>query len=178
MSLNASVTSPDLEKQLSLLRHYPEIAEAHFRPAVQVSVALLAGAIRPSIPVLSGRAQATFRSKVGGKGLNIEGHVGWPGTRNAPWYINVVEHGARPHPLEGGSDIRSKRGARQAAKRMESGLAGVPVFISNVGWRTMSMHPGFTARHFMRAGMEASKSEIDSLLAQANEDIVRELAVP
>lgn len=179
MSLDASIQSPDLEKQIALLKYYPEIAEKHFRPAVEVSVAFLAGNIRPSIPTLSGRAQAAFGSKVTGKGLNITGHVGFGSGKRAPWYINVVEYGARPHALQTGSDNRSKRGAKKVARKAASGdLSGVPFFVAGSGWRTMTMHPGFPARGFMKAGLEQSKGEIDSILAQANDDIVKELAVP
>jgi len=178
MSFGVSMQSPDLERQIEMLKLYPEIAEAHFRPAVEASVALLAGRIRTQVPVLTGRAQQTMVSKVTGKGVNITGKVGWIG-KNAPWYINVVEYGARAHALQKGSDNRSKMGRGKVTRRAERGqLAAVPVLISGVGWRTITNHPGFQGRGFMKAGFEASKPEIDNLLAGANEAIARELAVP
>lgn len=164
MSLQQSVASPDLQKQLDLLKLYPEIAEAHFRPAMDQAATILEGAIQPNIPVLSGTALAAFGAKVSGKGLNIAAKVGWGTARSDrdAWYMNVVEYGAKPHEITG----------RDGGRMVFNGLDGSIVSVVRVD------HPGFPARALMKTGLESSKAGIDGVMAAANEAVVRELAVP
>jgi len=162
--LSQGIASPDLERQLDLLKHYPEIAEAHFRPAMDQAATILEGAIRPNIPVLSGTALAAFGAKVSGKGLTIAAKVGWGTARSDrdAWYMNVVEYGAKPHEIN----------ARKGGRLIFTGLDGTVVSVPKVD------HPGFPARQLMKRGLETSKAGIDAVMAAANEAAVRDLAVP
>lgn len=147
--IKIDMTAPQLDRQIELLKLYPEIVQKHFTPSLKSGVTELANEIRPNIPVASGRARKTFGSKVTGKGINLTGRVGWY-DQDDPWYPNVIEHGAKPHAIN-------------------SYAPGLGKYI-----RT---HPGFSAMGFMAAGYSAMKPVIEALLAQANEGVVKELAL-
>lgn len=157
MSYKVGVLDADLSRQIELLKWFPEVLKKHFVPVFRRDVKALEGRIRPTIPVLSGRAQQTFGSKVTGTGVNVTGRVGWY-DKNDPWYPNIVEYGAKPHSL-------SKDNQR------------IPVFIEGAGWRMMDKHPGFSARGFMAAGYSAMQPMINADMAQANEAVVNDLAL-
>lgn len=148
--------SPDLERQILLLKEYPEILEKRFRPALYRSVNSLANRIRPSIPRRSGRAAQAFGSKVTGKGINLTGRVGWY-DRTDPWYPNILEHGAQPHT------ITAKPGG---FLRLQGGR-----YVRSV------QHPGFSAIGFMAAGYSAMQPVITQILAEASESVVQDLAL-
>jgi hypothetical protein len=168
--IKIGVASPDLDKQLALLKYYPELIEAHFRPAVKQAVDILKGGLRSIAPRNTGKAVSSIRSSVKGRGVSLSGSVGF-GSKG--WYMNIVEYGAKPHPVNQGSDIRSRKGAAKAAKRGEVGQA---VNI-NGNWVTMRMHPGFGGRFFVKQNAEDQKSGIDALMLAANERTLAALAV-
>jgi hypothetical protein len=151
------MTSPQLDRQIELLKFYPEILEKRFRPALFQSVRGLASRILPTIPEKTGRARETFGSKVTGKGINMTGRVGWY-DKTDPWYPNVLEHGAKAH------DIKPKD--PNGYLRLLNGT-----YVKEVH------HPGFSARGFMAAGYSAYRPVIESLLAAANEGVVKDLAL-
>jgi hypothetical protein len=154
--IRIDMTSPDLDKQIELLKFYPEILEKHFRPAVLSSVKGLEARIKPTIPKRTGKAARSFGSKVTGKGINLTGRVGWYDRRD-PWYPNVLEHGAKPH------EIKSQK-------------TGGFLFFGGKYARVVQ-HPGLSKRGFMAAGFSAMKPAIESLLAKANEGVVKDLAL-
>jgi hypothetical protein len=147
--IRVDMTSPDLDRQIELLKVYPEIVEKHFVPTLKRDVKALEARIRPTIPRLSGRAQKTFGSKVTGKGINLTGRVGWS-DRSDPWYPNVLEYGAKAHAMN--------------------------TFVPRLSKR-IKTHPGFSARGFMQAGYKSMEPLINADLAQANEGVVQELAI-
>jgi len=168
------LTSSDVDRQIHILRHFPEIVQKHYKPGLKRSAEALAAKIRPNIPELTGKARKTFGSKVTGAQVeSMRAEVGWY-DKNDPWYINIVEYGARPHKLNKGSSSRSKRA--QAELKTVTSAPGTPVYILNAGWRTMRIHPGFSKRGFMLAGLSGAWPVVKSELAQANEAVVRELA--
>lgn len=175
--INIKMTSPDIDKQVLLLQEYPEIARKHFIPAVKMSVNILKALIRPTIPSPgrygSGEARSDFTGKTTGTTVeNIQGRVGFD---NA-WHMNIVEHGAKAHPLASGSTIRTRGGAaRFAAGTMAT--PKVPVFIKGAGWRKMNIHPGFGASGFMQAGYEKGRPLVEEQLAAANARVAKELTV-
>jgi len=156
MSIKVDMTSTDVDRQLALLNYYPEILQKYFRPALGTSVKSLAEMIRPNIPRATGQALAAFKSRVtGGKGINLQGQVGWYGN-NPAWYIRLVEGGVKPHKIE----------ARKGG------------FLWFGGHVVRSVdHPGFSARGFMAAGYAAMQPMIEALMGQASEQVVNELAV-
>lgn len=178
--IKVDMTADDLIKQIELLKFFPEILEKHFVPVLKRDVKELETRIRPTIPVLSGKAQRMFRSKVTGKGINLTGQVGWNSSKKAPWYINVVEYGARPHPLSKGSKVRSKKKYAIFNKYMSDpnrkSLGGTHVFIKG-RWVTIEIHPGLSKRGFMAAGFSAMQATINADLAQASEGVVKDLAL-
>lgn len=147
--IKVDMTAPDLDRQIELLKFYPEVVEKHFVPVLKRDVKMLEARIRPTIPRLSGRAQKSFGSKVTGKGINLTGRVGWY-DRNDPWYPNVLEHGAKAHEMNTYVPRLSKR---------------------------IKTHPGFSARQFMQSGYKSMEPVINADLAQANEGVVNELAL-
>ncbi len=147
--IKVDMTAPELDRQIELLKFYPEILQKHFVPVLKRDVKLLEARIRPTIPVLSGRAQKTFGSKVTGTGINLTGRVGWY-DRSDPWYPNVLEYGAKAHEMN--------------------------TFVPRLS-KTIHTHPGLSARGFMDAGYSAMENTIQSDLAQANEGVVRDLAL-
>lgn len=182
MSIKVGVLSPDVDRQIELLKVYPEIAEKHYRPAFMALTQALTNEIRPTIPVATGKAVSKFRGKVTGNGVKLAASIGWAGGKKAPYYINVVEYGARDHPLLAGASIRSKRKQYFYQKAKASGAdlatgAGVHVKIGKTGvWRTIAIHPGFAARGFMKAGAEKMQPMVESIMGPANEAVARELA--
>lgn len=177
MSIRVDMTSNDVDRQIELLRYYPEIVVKHFRPALQATTKDLYGEIKPNIPRDTGKALAAFKARVSGKGVDLQGQVGWWG-KTAAWYINIVEHGARPHSLVKGSTIRSRRGARAFADANRT-PTGVPVFIEKAGgFRTMGDHPGAKELGFMKQGFAALQSISDLRMMAASEAVLAELRVP
>ena len=177
--IKVDMSAPELDRQIELLKLYPEVLAKHFTPALKSSVKAMETRIRPTIPVLSGRAQRAFGSKVTGKGINLTGRVGWY-DKNDPIYPNILEHGAKPHPLSKGASIRSKKKSFFFSEWMNDpnriSAGGTHVKIGN-RWVTMEIHPGFSARRFMAAGYSAMKPVVTALLARANEGVVKDLAL-
>ena len=147
--IRVDMTSTDLDKQIELLKFYPEIVQKHFQPLLKQDVKALAARIKPTIPVLSGKAQKSFGSKVTGKGINLTGRVGWY-DRNDPWYPNVLEYGAKPFEQK----------------------TFVPRLSKYIG-----KHPGVPAFGFMKQGYESMKPQIEADMARANEGVVQDLAL-
>jgi hypothetical protein len=147
--IRMDMTSATLDRQIELLKLYPEVLERHFRPAVLSSVKALEARIRPTIPTKSGKALKAFGSKVTGKGINLTGRVGWY-DKSDPWYPNVLEYGAKPHEINS--------------------------FVPGLG-KYIKKHPGFSKRGFMQAGYSAMRPVILNALAQANEGVVKDLAL-
>lgn len=147
MSYKISFDAADVQWQILMLQEFPDIANKHFYPAMHRATREIKSAIEPNIPVKSGLAKSEFRKAVSGKGLNITGRVGWPyGVKG--WYINVHEHGAKPHEI-----------------------GYVPSL--NV---TIKMHPGVPALKFMERGQNEAQSKVDPEMARAAEAVVNELA--
>lgn len=177
MAYKISLTSSDVDRQINILKYFPEIASARYRPALKRSSDELAAVIRPTIPILTGKAQSTFGSRVSGTKIeSLQAQVGWY-DKGDPWYINIVEYGARAHKLEKGSSSRSKRAQAALAGPDRKIGRGVHVKIGD-RWVTMEVHPGFSKRGFMAAGYSAAQPLVNYELAQANEAVVRDLAVP
>lgn len=150
MAIKMDMTSPDLDRQIALLKHFPQIMEKHFRHVLVKDVKLLADRIRPNIPVRTGKALKKFKSRVTGKGVKLQGQVGWWGA-NSPWYINVLEFGAKPHKI--------------------GYVPGLGVSFSK------RPHPGVSKRGFMAAGFSAIRPIIYADMAKASENVVKDLEV-
>lgn len=150
MGFKVDMTSTDIDRQIELLKFYPEIVEKHFRPLLTVDIALLYDEIRPQIPVATGKAAATFKKRITGKGIDLQAQVGWWGKGTA-WYINVVEYGAKPHNIN-------------------SFAPGAGVYYKN--------HPGFAAREFMANSFAAFRPVIEADMAVASENVVNDMVVP
>jgi hypothetical protein len=155
MAIRVDMSSNDIDRQIQLLKFYPEVVEKHFKSALKRAVKLAEDEIRPNIPVRTGTARDTFKSRVTGKGIDLQGQIGWWGKSKA-WYINIVEYGAKPHKI--------------VAK--DGGFLG---FGSTVV-RSVN-HPGFSKRGFLAAGYAAVQATIDADMLIASEGVVNEMAV-
>jgi hypothetical protein len=144
---------------MDVLRHFPEIADRHYRPVLKLTVADLYATIAPNIPVKTGRASQTFNSQVTGKAFSLRGKVGWFKSGD-PWYINVIEHGAKEHEIQ--VEPRERTALKWGDGAFSKGHA--------------IRHPGLSARGFMAAGYSRIQGDVERDLAMANERIVAELA--
>lgn len=157
MSFRTDMTSPELDQQVQLLKHFPEIVSKHFRPLLAKNVAMLHSKIKGDIPEDTGRARAAFKKTVSGKGIFMQGRVGWWG-KDAPYYINVLEYGAKPHRI---------------VPRDPNGWLRL-----NGGHLVKSVdHPGVKKHAFMAQGFAALKPRVDADMAAAGEAVVKELAL-
>lgn len=144
------MTSPDVDRQIELLKHFPDISAKHFKPALTDATQTLYAAILPNIPRNTGKAIQSFGSKVTGRNIgSLTGKVGWY-DNNDPWYPNVLEHGV------------------EQPYAMNTFAPGLGKFIK--------VHPAMPARRFMRIGLSRSKPFIETRLAAASEAVVNELA--
>jgi len=154
MSIKVGVIQdPELQELIFLLNQYPEIANKYFRPALKQAVTVLEGMVRPRIPRATGKAEATFGSKVSGGGLSLYGRAGLTGRvgwfdYDDPWYINVVEYGAKAHEINS--------------------------FAPGLG-KYIGTHPGFSAVGFMAAGYSAAQPVIEALMDAANDATLQAL---
>lgn len=149
------ITSPDVDRQIELLKLFPEITNKHYVPAVRDATRMLYAAILPNIPRDTGRAAQSFGSKVTGRNIgSLTGRVGWY-DKSDPWYPNVLEHGVSK-PYE-----------------MNTFAPGFGRFM-----RYVKVHPAMSALKFMEQGFSSTEPAINVRLAAANEAVVRELAVP
>ena len=175
--IKIDMTSENIDRQVLLLEEFPEIARRHFLPAVKRATLILSAYIRPTIPSPgrfgSGTARSDFQTKVTGTNVqNIQGRVGFV----KAWWMNVVEYGARRHPLQAKSTIRTRSGANAfRVYERQYGQFKTPVLIKGVGWRKMAIHPGFGGRHFMQAGFERGEPQVTNELARANEAVAKDL---
>lgn len=149
MAIKVNMTAPDVEKQIALLKYYPEVLKKHFRPRMFQAVRGLESRIEGTIPSKTGRARDTFGSKVSGTGVNMAGRVGWY-DKDDPPYPNMLEYGVGSH-------------------KIGSYVPGLGVYVD--------VHPGFSAFGFMAAGFSAMEGQISASMAQASEAVVNEMAV-
>ena len=125
MSYKVGVLHSDLDKQIDLLKFYPEVMEKHFRALMAKDVAMLHSKIRGTIPRRTGTAASKFKKSLSGKGINMTGRVGWWGA-NQPWYINAVEYGAKPHAIPNNRRFNKKPHPGFSARGfMEAGFSAM-----------------------------------------------------
>lgn len=148
----------DLQRQIELLKFYPEIFDKHFYPAMQDAAEIVKKAISPKIPRRSGYIATTLGSKVShSKALGTSARIGYGKrfTDFPAWYIGPLNTGSRPHDFSQARHV-----------------------LINGKWVTMTHHPGFSGRHFQEAGMAESTPAVNNRMAQAADQVVKELAVP
>ena len=163
MSLKIDLTSPAVDRQISVLKEFPRLADKRYRPVVKKDTAALAAIVQPNIPRRSGFAANTFGSKVSGRGFNLKGQLGWY-DQTDPWYINIVEYGAAAHAINT-APVKSNLLAYRTGNGEMGFSAGHTI-----------QHPGFGARGFMAAAEEAMGPMVEADLAAANEQILSDLA--
>ena len=163
MSIKVDITSTDVDRQLEVLKHFPDIADRRYRPMLKKDTSMLAARIAPNIPRRTGAAAEAFGSRVSGRAFSLKGRVGWF-DKGDPWYINVVEHGAAEHTINVEPVNRSALAFRLPSGEMAFSM-GHDI-----------KHPGFGARGFMAAGYEAIGPTVENDIALANEQILADLA--
>jgi hypothetical protein len=171
----ADGTKADFDAVIRYLERFPKILDKHAAPGMKRIVTLTARQILPHIPLRTGASRNALFSAIYGFGKTLTGVVGFRGGRNAPWYINVVEHGARPHSLVKGAKQRSVSAFARFQKRMESGaLRGAHVFIGGQ-WRTIKSHPGLSRLGFMAAGYSAAQPIFNAEMQTAADAAIQEI---
>ena len=181
--IKIGMTTSGVDELISVLNHFPDLAEKHYRPTLRRSIDGLRALIATHIPRgATGKAASTFGAKMSGKGFRIKGQVGWYDKAD-PYYPNVLEYGARPHSLSKGASIRSKS-AFAAFKSLlsgdfsvkQQGAAGGTHVLVKGSWKTINIHPGVEAMGFMASGYSTYKPIIENDLFMANERILADLA--
>lgn len=164
MSFKIDLTSSGVDRQISVLKEFPKLADNRYRPVVKKDTAALAAIVQPNIPRRTGKAAETFGKKVTGKAFNLKGQLGWY-DRGDPYYINVVEYGASAHKIT----VQPSEEGGVLAFRMQNGSMGFSA------GHTIE-HPGFGARGFMAAAEDAMGPMVEADLAAANELLLADLA--
>lgn len=153
MSYKVDFAAADLDVQVELLKHFPEIANRHYYPAMNRAAREVKSAIgsRMTFSDRTGAARRELTSKVSGRGLNISARVGWFGNVSA-WYVNVLEHGADAHVIG---------------------------FVPRLGvqFGKNNPHPGVPALKFVEGGFNAAKGAVDSEMELASMKVVADLEV-
>ena len=143
------VDAADVDWQIRLIKEFPDIADRHFKPAMQEAVGRLATEIEPNIPRATGETASKFKQRVSGKGMRLTGRVGWWHATD-PWTVNVVEFGAKAH------DINSY-------------VPGLGVYIGR--------HPGFPGRGFMKRADEVTRQRNVEHFEQARDRTVSDMTI-
>ena len=168
-------TKTSFEEMIRFLEQYPKILDKHTFPAMQKAVGVAYNKIQPTIPVRTGAARGAFFKEVLGFGKSLTGVVGFRGGKGAPYHINIVEYGARPHSLVKSSRQRSRAAFARFERRAEKGtLRGAHVNI-NGQWVTIAKHPGFSKRGFMAAGFSAAQPILNSEMQKAADNAFAEI---
>ena len=153
MSYKVDFAAADLNVQVELLKHFPEIANARFYPAMNRAAREVKSAIgsRMTFQDRSGNARRELTSKVSGRGLNISARVGWFGNVSA-YYVNVLEHGADPHVIG---------------------------FVPRLGvqFGKNNPHPGVPPLKFVEGGFNDAKGMVEAEMEMASALVVADLEV-
>jgi len=181
----------EFQRMLTYLTNYPKILDRKVEPVLRKTIQVAKSSILSSLSsrkFATGRAYNALEDAILGFGSHITGVVGFPGGKDSPWYINIVEHGARRHSLAptgrrnkygGTSGSRQQRERREAAleKKLAAGksLSGQHVFIGGE-WRTVRVHPGFSAAGFMAKGFSLAKPVFDEGMQKAVQNAFNEVS--
>lgn len=155
--------SAELQRQIELLKYYPEIFDEHFFPAMQDAAEEVKAGIMPLIG-FSRRLQAGLGSKVRhSKTLGTSAHIGFgkrygmPSARMAA----PLNQGTTPHTVEG------RNGYLHFSSRAQGHTITSQVEI-----------PALPARQFMENGMEAATPAVNARMKTAAEAVLTELSKP
>jgi len=162
------IGSEALQRQIELLKFYPEIFDKHFYPALQQAAELVKEKIRPHLPVHTGKLGRALGSRVihgGTSALGTRAEIGFGKRYGMPSarYAAALNAGAVAHEVAG--------------RRTEDGN----LHFSSKGRFTSIgsiSHPGFAPLAYMEAGLEDAKPGIDALMETAAGQVVQELAKP
>ncbi|MGA2504200.1 MAG: hypothetical protein ABSG01_08940 [Anaerolineales bacterium] len=180
MSEEEGVISEDLKNQIAKLDGIQEAAEKNLRPAMQRATSMLLSAVEPNVPSLTGLSRSSLETRITGSGLDLTGTVGWNrgSGKRSPWWINIVEYGAREHDLTPKSTIRSRSGMHYFQEMKTLGFAptGRHVLV-NGQWKTIGIHPGFSGRFMISNAYERNQEDIASIFSAAMDQTLQELGV-
>lgn len=157
-----------LQRQIELLKYYPEIFDKHFYPAMEKAAELVKSGIRPNLPKHTGRLENALGSRVihsGTAALGTRAEIGFGKRYGMPsaTYAAALNEGAVPH---------EETGRRTEDGRLHFSFRGRFTSIGSI------RHPGFAGRHFMESGLEQATPGINAALDAAAEQVVQELAKP
>jgi len=162
MSIKVDMTSSDVDRQIELLKVYPELADKYYGPVLRKDVQILKDMIIMDVPVRTGRSQKRLGSKVTGKGTSLTGEVGWY-RKGDPFYIHFPEGGTKAHTIEPGKGHILHFFAKDRSEHFTRKSVSVK---------------GTSARGFVQNAWNRAQTMVTNDLAMANEAIVRELALP
>jgi hypothetical protein len=177
------IGSEDLQRQIELLKFYPEIFDRYFYPALQHAAELVKEGIRGNLGVrhtgqlgnalgskIIGGTANPLSSKLGTmSALGTRAEIGFGKRYGMPsaTYAAALNQGAVAHEIVGG---RKPKGPADGLIHFSSGTR-----FTAIG---SIQHPGFSGRHFMEAGLAEATPGIDALMDTAAGKVVEELAKP
>jgi hypothetical protein len=154
------------QRQIELLKFYPEISDKHFYPAMEKAAELVKEGIRPLLPHHMGRLERALGSKTihsGTAALGTRADIGFGkryGKPSAP-YAAALNAGPVPHIVAG---------RRTADGNLHFSSKGRFTTIGSIH------HPGFAGFHFAEGGLEAATPAINAEIDRAAGAVVQELA--
>lgn len=156
--------SEALQRQIELLKYFPESFDKHFYPAMEQAAELTKGALRSNIP--SRRILNALGSKVShSKSLGTKADIGFGKRYGMPSarFAAALNEGAVAHEVIA---------RRTADGHLHFSSQGRFTAVRSI------QHPGFSGRHYLEAGLEQATPGINTLMDQASEKVVQELARP
>jgi hypothetical protein len=162
------IGSEALQREIELLKLYPEIFDKHFYPAMERAAELVKGGIRPLLPEHTGRLSRALGSRVihsGTAALGTRAEIGFGkryGKPSAP-YAAALNQGAVEHAVSG---------RRTADGNLHFSSQGRFTSIGSV------VLPSRAGLYFAEAGLEAARPAIDAEIDKAAGAVVQELAQP
>lgn len=171
----AEGTQTNYAEMVRFLSDYPKKLDKAAIGGMNKTVDFTYKYVLPRIPVRTGAARGAFFKDVLGFGGSLTGVVGFRGGKGAPYHINIVEYGARPHSLVKGSKQRTQAAFGRFERRAARGtLTGAHVNI-NGQWVTIAKHPGFSKRGFMAAGFSAAQPIFNKEMQAAADKAFQEI---
>ena len=161
-----SLDTSDFEKAAKALERskFTSLAARSVSPAFRASVALVRNTARREIAGRrhTGKLRAGIRSRVRGRGLNMEASVKATGVG-----ANLIVGGVREHRIAPGRLMPLWAGRGAFRRGAGSGITG---------FATAVQHPGFPADPFFRRAIDKSENAIQGYIQTAADSMVRDLA--
>lgn len=178
MSLQMDLSADVLDEQMQKLANFDVLADQYYRESLTRDVRILYDLVEPQIPNRTGNMLSSFRSRVMGTGMSLQGEVGWWG--KAPFYARFLEDGTKDHSIapRGGRitwamyATGGKTGASEAIRYPGGGQGGDYTFR-----RGSYQVKGVSKRGFMSSAWDTAGPLVEQDLQLASQEILNQMQV-